>query len=47
MKTTVLGVRLTEYQREQLKKAAAKRGCSESDIVRLLVDWLIDGIIVL
>lgn len=38
MKTTVLGVRLTDYQREKLRKYG-----SESDTVRVLVDELIDG----
>lgn len=38
MKTTVLGVRLTDYQREKLRKYG-----SEADVVRVLVDELIDG----
>lgn len=38
MKTTVLGVRLTDYQREKLKRYG-----SEADVVRALVDELIDG----
>lgn len=38
MKTTVLGVRLTDYQREKLKRYG-----SEADTVRALVDELIDG----
>ena len=38
MKTTVLGVRLTDYQREKLKRYG-----SEADTVRVLVDELIDG----
>ena len=45
MKTTVLGVRLTDYQREKL------RGYSvdglEADTVRLLIDALISGRIVI
>ena len=42
MKTTVLGVRLNDYQREKLRKYG-----SEADVVRILVDGLIDGKIVL
>lgn len=38
MKTTVLGVRLNDYQREKLKKFG-----NEADVVRILVDNLIDG----
>ena len=38
MKTTVLGVRLNDYQREKLRKYG-----SEADTVRVLVDELIDG----
>ena len=47
MKTTVLGVRLNEFQREQLKKEADKLGVGEADIVRRLVELLIDGVVVL
>lgn len=42
MKTTVLGVRLNDYQREKLSKYG-----KEADVVRTLVDGLIDGKIVL
>lgn len=42
MKTTVLGVRLNDFQREKLRKYG-----SEADVVRILVDGLIDGKIVL
>lgn len=38
MKTTVLGVRLNDYQREKLRNYGA-----EADVVRVLVDALIDG----
>ena len=38
MKTTVLGVRLNDYQRERLKKFG-----NEADVVRVLVDNLIEG----
>lgn len=45
MKTTVLGVRLTDYQREKL------RGFSidglEADTVRILIDGLIEGKIII
>lgn len=47
MKTTVLGVRLTDYQREELKKIADKRGENATDTVKLLIDMLIDGLIIL
>jgi len=42
MKTTVLGVRLNDYQREKLSKYG-----KEADVVRILVDGLIDGKIIL
>lgn len=38
MKTTVLGVRLNDYQRERLRKFG-----NEADVVRVLVDNLIEG----
>lgn len=38
MKTTVLGVRLNDFQREKLRKFG-----NEADVVRILVDNLIDG----
>ena len=38
VKTTVLGVRLNDYQREKLKEHG-----NEADIVRILVDELIEG----
>ena len=47
MKTTVFGVRLTDYQREELKKIADKRGENATDTVKLLIDMLIDGVIIL
>ena len=47
MKTTVVGVRLNEYQREQLKKIADKRGEKDVDTIRRLVEMLLDGCIVL
>ena len=42
MKTTVLGVRLNDYQREKLSKYG-----KEADVVRILVDGLIDGKVVI
>lgn len=47
MRTTVVGVRLNEYQREELKKIADKRGEKESDVLRELLEMLLDGVIVL
>ena len=41
MKTTVLGVRLNDYQRDRLKKKAGDK--LEADIVRELVDAYIEG----
>ena len=42
MRTSVVGVRLTEYQRERLKNLAKERSTSESDLVREQIDKLID-----
>lgn len=47
MQTTVVGVRLTEYQREKLKEVANKRGEKEADVLRALLEMLLDGVIVL
>jgi predicted DNA-binding protein len=47
MRTTVVGVRLTDYQREKLKKIADKRGEKEADVIRVLIDMLLDEVIVL
>ena len=47
MKTTVVGVRLTEYQRERLKEVADRRGEKEADVLRTLLEMLLDGVIVL
>lgn len=41
MKTTVLGVRLTDYQRSKLKKLSGDK--LEADIVRALIDDYIEG----
>lgn len=43
MKTTVLGVRLNDYHREQLKKIAKENEVSEVELVRILIDKLIEG----
>lgn len=45
MKTTVLGVRLNDYQREQLKKCSENRSDvkGEADTVRMLIDDYIEG----
>ena len=45
MRTTVLGVRLNDFQREKLKGFCIDG--LEADTVRLLVDALIDGKILL
>lgn len=42
MKTTVLGVRLNDYQREKLQKLAGADGL-EADVVRKLIDDKIEG----
>ncbi len=42
-KTTVMGVRLTDYQREKIKIIAKERGVSDTDYVRALIDNTIDG----
>ena len=42
-KTTVMGVRLTDYQREKIKQIAKERGVSDTDYVRALIDNTIDG----
>ena len=42
-KTTVMGVRLTDYQREKIKIIAKERGVSDTDYVRALIDNAIDG----
>ena len=42
-KTTVMGVRLTDYQRERIKIIAKERGVSDTDYIRALIDNTIDG----
>ena len=42
-KTAVMGVRLTDYQREKIKQIAKERGVSDTDYVRALIDNAIDG----
>ena len=41
MKET-FGVRLDTYQRDKLKEIAEKKGMSEAELVRLMIDKLID-----
>ena len=43
MRTTVLGIRLNDYQRDRLRKIAFDNDQIEADIVRCLVDKLIEG----
>lgn len=43
MRTTVLGLRLNDYQREKLKVMAEKNGMIEADLVREQINKLIDG----
>lgn len=43
MKTTVLGVRLTEEQREKLKKIGIDNRMGESEVARVLIEHVIDG----
>ena len=43
MKTTVLGVRLNDYQRDKLIKIARQNDLIEAEIVRILIDKLIEG----
>lgn len=43
MKTTVVGVRLNDYTREKLKKIADENGVIEAEIIRILLDKLIEG----
>ena len=43
MKTTVLGIRLNDYQRLRLQKIAKDNEAYEAEIVRALVDKLIEG----
>ena len=42
MRTTVLGVRLNDYQRDKLKDLAGAEGL-EADVVRKLIDDKIEG----
>lgn len=42
MRTTVLGVRLNDYQREKLRKLAGKDEIA-ADVVRKLIDDKIEG----
>ena len=42
-RTTVLGIRLTDYQREKLKALAERDGIKEVDYVRNLINKAIEG----
>lgn len=43
MKTTVLGIRLNDYQREKLQGIAEDNHMTEVEAVRVLIDKLIEG----
>ena len=43
MKTTVVGVRLNDYTRGKLQKIASENGVIEAEIIRILIDKLIEG----
>ncbi len=43
MKTTVLGIRLNDYQREKLQHIAEDNRTTEVEAVRVLIDKLIEG----
>ena len=43
MKTTVLGIRLNDYQREKLESKARDLKCQPTELVRILIDKLIEG----
>ena len=43
MKTTVLGIRLNDYQREKLQHIAEDNRMTEVEAVRILIDKLIEG----
>lgn len=43
MKTTVVGVRLNDYTREKLKRIADDNGVIEAEVIRILIDKLIEG----
>jgi hypothetical protein len=43
MKTSVVGVRLNDYQRDKLKDKGKELGLMEVEILRILADKLIEG----
>ncbi len=43
MKTSVVGVRLNDYQRDKLKEKGEELGLLEVEILRILADKLIEG----
>ena len=46
MKTTTIGLRLNDYQLEKLNKIAEKNGLHRMDLLRLLLESVIDGKVV-
>ena len=46
MKTTTIGLRLNDYQLEKLNKIAERNGIHRMDLLRLLLESVIDGKIV-
>ena len=47
MKTTTIGLRLNDYQLEKLNKIAERNGLHRMDLLRLLLENVIEGKIVL
>lgn len=43
MKTTTIGLRLNDYQLEKLNKIAERNGIHRMDLLRLLLESVIDG----
>lgn len=43
VRTSVKGVRLTDYQSEKLKDLAKERGITDTDYIRALIDEAIEG----
>lgn len=43
MKTTTIGLRLNDYQLEKLNKIAERNGLHRMDLLRLLLESVIDG----
>lgn len=47
MKTTVLGVRLTDIQRDKLRSIGLDNRMGEAEVARLLIEKVIDGTILI